>query len=50
VSDDDSPYQDTVLISARTGRIVGMENELTEPMDFIPAGVVGYIMWGLPNR
>lgn len=50
VSDDDSPYQDTVLISARTGRIVGMENELTEPMDFIPAGVVGYTMWGLPHR
>jgi len=49
VSDDDSPYQDTVLISAQTGRIVGMENELTEPMDFIPAGVVGYTMWDVPR-
>ena len=50
VSDDDSPYQDTVLISAATGRIVGVENERTEPMDFIPAGVVGYTLWDLPRR
>lgn len=50
VADETSPYQDTVLISAKTGRIVGMENELTEPMDFIPAGVVGYTLWDVTSR
>ncbi|WP_341955953.1 hypothetical protein [Microbacterium sp. LWH13-1.2] len=50
VSDDGSPYRDTVLISMATGRIVGVENERTEPLDFIPAGVVGYTLWDLPRR
>ncbi|GAA1230236.1 hypothetical protein JOF42_000370 [Microbacterium phyllosphaerae] len=45
VTDPTSPYVDTLLISIATGRIVGMENELTEPLDFIPAGVVGYTLW-----
>lgn len=45
VTDDSSPYLDTVLISKETGRIVGVENELTAPQEFIPAGVVGYTLW-----
>ncbi|MBT2484097.1 MULTISPECIES: hypothetical protein [unclassified Microbacterium] len=45
VTDETTPYLDTVLISKETGRIVGMENELTAPQDFIPAGVVGYTLW-----
>ena len=49
VSDGGSPYRDTVLISMATGRIVGVENERTEPLDFIPAGVVGYTLWDLPR-
>lgn len=46
-TDDGSDYQNTLLISRDTGRIIGMENELTKPMDFIPAGVVGYTMWDI---
>jgi hypothetical protein len=45
VTDDDSNYRNTLLVSEDTGRIVGMENELTTPMEFIPAGVVGYTLW-----
>lgn len=45
VTDTTSPYRDTVLLSQDTGRIVGIENELDEPLDFIPAGVVGYTLW-----
>ncbi|KQZ23097.1 hypothetical protein [Microbacterium sp. Root553] len=45
VADENSEFQNTLLISRDTGRIVGMENELTKPMDFIPAGVVGYTLW-----
>ena len=42
---DDRGYQNTLLISRDTGRIVGTENELTKAMEFIPAGVVGYTLW-----
>lgn len=45
VTDPTTQYQDTVLISRDTGRIVGMENELTAAQDFIPAGVIGYTLW-----
>lgn len=45
VTDPATDYQDTVLISRDTGRIVGMENELTVAQDFIPEGVVGYTLW-----
>ncbi|MBP3976925.1 hypothetical protein [Microbacterium sp. BLY] len=45
VTDPATDYQDTVLISRDTGRIVGMENELTVAQDVIPAGVVGYTLW-----
>lgn len=45
VADPATTYQDTVLISRDTGRIVGMENELTAAQDFIPAGVIGYTLW-----
>lgn len=38
-------YRITVLVSRDTGRIVGMEDELMEPLDFIPAGVTGYTLW-----
>lgn len=38
-------YRLTVLVSRETGRIVGTEDELTEPLDFIPAGVTGYTLW-----
>lgn len=44
---DDRGYQNTLLISRDTGRIVGMENELTKAMEFIPAGVVGYTLWDI---
>ncbi|MCM3778606.1 hypothetical protein [Microbacterium hydrocarbonoxydans] len=47
VSDPTTTYQDTVLISRDTGRIVGIENELTVAQDFIPAGVVGYTLWDI---
>ncbi|MFK0402721.1 hypothetical protein ACIQTT_10355 [Microbacterium sp. NPDC090225] len=40
-----SLYRITVLVSRDTGRIVGTEDELTEPLDFIPAGVTGYTLW-----
>lgn len=36
---------DTVFISVETGRIVGTESELTEPLDTLPAGVISYTMW-----
>lgn len=45
VTDPTTDYQDTVLLSRDTGRIVGMENEMTVAQDFIPAGVVGYTLW-----
>lgn len=45
VSEYSDHYEDTVLISLSTGRIVGMENELTVAQDFIPEGVVGYALW-----
>ncbi|WP_120494703.1 hypothetical protein [Microbacterium phyllosphaerae] len=45
VSEYSDHYEDTVLISLSTGRIVGMENELTVAQDFIPEGVVGYTLW-----
>ena len=45
VTDPTTQYQDTVLISRDTGRIVGMENELTAAQDFVPAGVIGYTLW-----
>ena len=35
----------TLLVSRETGRIVGEEVELREPLDFIPAGVIGYTLW-----
>ncbi|MGN7948539.1 hypothetical protein ACTJKH_07320 [Microbacterium sp. 22215] len=44
-SDDRTDYENTLLISQDSGRIIGMENELTKPMEFIPAGVVGYTLW-----
>lgn len=47
VSDEGTSYQSTLLISEDTGRITGIENELTKPMEFIPAGVVGYTMWDI---
>jgi hypothetical protein len=40
-----SHYRLTVLVSRETGRIVGTEDELTEALDFIPAGVTGYTLW-----
>lgn len=40
-----SLYRLTVLVSRETGRIVGTEDELTEPLDFIPAGVTGCTLW-----
>ncbi|MFK3677990.1 hypothetical protein ACI2IP_09665 [Microbacterium sp. NPDC090218] len=36
---------DTVFISRDTGRLVGAENELDEPRDGLPAGVISYAMW-----
>lgn len=45
VAEDKNDYQNTLLISQDTGRIIGMENELTKPMEFIPAGVIGYTLW-----
>jgi hypothetical protein len=47
VSDDASDYQNTLLISRDTGRIVGWESELTKAMEFVPAGVVGYTLWDI---
>lgn len=38
-------YRITLLVSLDTGRIVGVEDELTKPLDFIPAGVTGYTLW-----
>ncbi|GAA3661529.1 hypothetical protein [Microbacterium marinilacus] len=37
--------EDTVLIDAETGRLAGVENELTEPVDPLPAGVISYTLW-----
>ncbi|MDF2506529.1 MAG: hypothetical protein K0Q52_388 [Microbacterium sp.] len=36
---------DTVFISRDTGRLVGVESELIEPRDGLPAGVISYAMW-----
>lgn len=40
-------HAETVLISSDTGRIVGIETELLHPLDFIPAGVMGYRLWDI---
>lgn len=37
--------QETVFISTETGRIVGMESELVQPLDGLPLGVILYTMW-----
>lgn len=37
--------QETLFISVDTGRIVGMESELVEPLDGLPLGVILYTMW-----
>ncbi|WP_394194247.1 hypothetical protein [Microbacterium foliorum] len=47
MSDEGTSYENTLLISEDTGRITGIENELRKPMEFIPAGVVGYTMWDI---
>ena len=47
VSDEGTSYENTLLISEDTGRITGIENELTKSMELIPAGVVGYTMWDI---
>lgn len=46
-SNEGTDFENTLLISQDTGRIVGMENELTMPMEFIPAGVIGYTLWDI---
>jgi hypothetical protein len=40
-------HAQTLLVSTDTGRIVGEETELLHPMDFIPAGVIGYTLWDI---
>jgi len=41
---------ETVLVSASTGRIVGMESELIAPLDGLPTGVISYTMWDVDGR
>ncbi|MFJ2551747.1 hypothetical protein [Microbacterium sp. NPDC087591] len=36
---------DTVFVSIESGRIVGTESELIEPLDTLPVGVISYTMW-----
>ena len=36
---------ETAFVSTKTGRIVGVESELTRPLDALPAGVISYTMW-----
>ncbi|WP_091227557.1 hypothetical protein [Microbacterium sp. 3J1] len=37
--------QETLFVSVDTGRIVGVESELTAPLDGLPTGVISYTMW-----
>lgn len=41
---------ETVFVSMETGRIVGVESELVEPLDQLPAGVITYTMWDVADR
>lgn len=39
----------TVFVATATGRLVGIESELTKPLDGLPAGVISYSMWDSPK-
>lgn len=40
--------QETFFISVDTGRIVGVESEIIEPLNGLPLGVITYTMWDAP--